>query len=116
MTALTDIAAFIKHQTEALRLVVRLISLEAKLAGLTVFPLLMCFCFLCISCLTLWLSTMGLVGYVVHEITHQTWLAFLFLMLINGGLMLMCLSKLSQYKSDMSFEKTRAYFSAKQHE
>ncbi len=116
MNALTDLIGFIKHQTESFRLMLHLVSLEAKLAGLTVFPLLMCFGFLCMFCLTLWLSVMGLMGYLVNVLTQHTWLAFLFVIIINSGLIFICLIKLSQYKSDMSFEKTRAYFTAKQHE
>lgn len=88
-----------------------MIKLETRLAGLSVYPLLLNLCMLLICLMSLWLSGMGILGYVLMQVFNNALIAmgsvFLFNVLLLGTLSL-CLS--SNFKK-MSFSKTRAFLS-----
>ena len=116
MSILNQLQLFIKHQTHAFGMLLKLISLETKLAGLTIAPLLVCISLFMIVGLTVWLSSMSLFAYGVNQITHSPWMAIFSIFILKIALMIILAVKLLRYKKDISFSKTRAYFSNPTHE
>ncbi|KTD09086.1 hypothetical protein Lgra_2321 [Legionella gratiana] len=114
MDALKQLEALIAAKVSIIRTVLSLFRLEAKLAGLSVFPLLLNVCMLLVIFITVWLTTMFLLGYFVALAFNSFLLALFVIFLLNVGLLLGLTKYLSYNLSNMSFQKTREYFSQNQ--
>ncbi|QMT60980.1 hypothetical protein [Legionella sp. PC997] len=121
MDALKHLEALITAKIAVFKTVYSLFRLEAQLAGLSVFPLLLNICMLFVGLITIWLTAMVFIGYLVFWvsgywvllISHRILISILFVLLLNGGLLLGLLKYLSFNLKSMSFPKTREYFSQK---
>ncbi|KTD74207.1 hypothetical protein Ltuc_2054 [Legionella tucsonensis] len=119
MEALKQLEALIAAKISVIKTVCSLIRLEARLAGLSVFPLLLNICLLLVVLFTVWLSVMFLIGYFaylasgyfVHLVPNRLLLSILFVLLLNVGFLLGLLKYLSFNIKSMSFQKTREFFS-----
>ncbi|AWN75028.1 hypothetical protein LEAN103870_18060 [Legionella anisa] len=124
MEALKQLEALIAAKISAIKTVSSLIRLEARLAGLSVFPLLLNIGLLLVVLLTVWLSVMFLIGYLaylvsgyfVHLVSNRLLLSISFVLLLNVGFLLGLLKYLSFNIKSMSFQKTRAFFSQESEE
>lgn len=92
--------------------VLSIIKLETRLAGLTVYPLILNICMLLIVLMTVWISVMGLIGYFVALAFGNALIVISSILAINIVLLIILLFYLKYNLKNMSFEKTRAYFSA----
>ncbi len=111
MEAFKQVEHFVSARLAVIKTLFTLVQLEARLAALSVFPLLVNLCLLFIVLITLWLSTFVLVGYGTFLATHNIPLSLVVPFLINL-LFLLGLTKYLLFNlKSMSFEKTRLYFS-----
>lgn len=111
MNLFDELQGYLSGQFNSIKTVISLIRLEAKLAGLTVIPLVINLFLLLIVSTTIWVALMCLIGYGAFILLyHNYWLTIGSILLINllilGGL----LKYLSFNIKLISFEKTRAYF------
>lgn len=111
MEALKQLESLIYEKISVFKTVLTLIRLEAKLAGLSVFPLLLNVCMLFIVLLTVWFSGMFFLGYCISLVSNRLFLAIFSVLLLNIGLLIGLLKYLSFNLKNMSFQKTREYFS-----
>lgn len=114
MEALKQIEAFFAAKISIIKTLCSIIILEARLAGLSVFPLLLNICMLFVVLITVWLTTMCLVGYFVFFASDNLLLSIFLILLFNLGLLLGLIKYLSFNLKSLSFQKTREYFSLNQ--
>jgi hypothetical protein len=110
MKLIDEVEGFISGQFNSIKMVLSLIRLEAKLAGLTLVPLLVNLCMLFVILITFWLSTMVLLGYFIVNTTHHLYWALGTVTALNLVLFAALLKYLTFNMRAMSFEKTRHYF------
>jgi hypothetical protein len=94
-----------------LKTVMVIMKLEARLAGLSIFPLLMNLCMLFGVLITVWLSTMVLMGYFLMLALNNMMYTLLIIWIINLCLLIGLIKYLRFNLKNMSFEKTRDFFS-----
>jgi hypothetical protein len=114
MKFIDEVEGYVSGQFNLIKNFVSLIKLEARLAGLTIVPLIVNVMMICIIIITLWLSFMTLLGYLIIVTLNNYWLAIGSIVLVNllmlGGL----IKYLTYNLKAMSFEKTRNYLSHKE--
>ncbi|CEG56977.1 hypothetical protein [Legionella fallonii] len=108
------IEGLVNSKISVLKTLFSIFKLEARLAGLSVYPLLLNVCMLFVILITLWLSTMLVIGYLAMLFLQTLLQATLFIILVNLILFFILLKYLTFNLSNMSFEKTRAYLSPKE--
>lgn len=113
MSIIEQIAGLVSGKIDIAKSVAKIIKLETKLAALSVYPLILNLCVMLIVLMSLWLSSMVLVGYCLNYVLHNTFLALGIVVLINIGLLTILHQVLLLNLRKMSFEKTREYFSHK---
>jgi len=91
-----------------------LIKLEARLAGLSIVPLLLNLFMLFIVLITVWLAAMVLLGYGVMQFSNNGFIAISSILLINIVVFALLIKFVLSNLKNMSFEKTRNYFSRNQ--
>ncbi|WP_392536511.1 hypothetical protein [Legionella sp. 227] len=116
MEVFKQLEALVTAKISVIKTVWSLIRLEAKLAGLSVFPLLLNICMLFVVLITVWLSAMFLLGYFLFLASNRFLLSISLVLLLNVGFLLGLLKYLSYNLKSMSFPKSRAYFSQKSEE
>ena len=114
MKLFDQIEGLVSGKLNVIKTVVSLIKLEARLAGLSVYPLLINVCMLFIVLITVWLSTMLLLGYLSIMAFSNAITAILIVLLINIMVFIGLLKYLMFNLKNMSFEKTREYFAHKE--
>lgn len=87
-------------------------KLEARLAGLSIFPLILTVCMLLIVLMSLWLCTSLLLGYGILLFSGNLLLSLLLVFFFNLCVLMGLAKYLTVNLKNMSFEKTRAYFSS----
>lgn len=107
-----QIEGLVSSKIATIKTIYSIFKLEAKLAGLSVYPLLLNLCMLFVVLITVWLSIMLLVGYYTILFFGTFILSVVFVLLLNLVLLIGLLKYLSFNLNKMSFEKTRAYFSS----
>jgi len=84
-----------------------LMKLETRLAGLSVFPLIITICMLLIILMTVWVLAMVLAQYGIVMLTGSPLIAISSALLFNLVLFAILLKYLSYNLKNMSFAKTR---------
>ena len=92
--------------------VLSIIKLETRLAGLTVYPLIINICMVLIVLMTIWVSLMCLIGFFISHAFESPLIALSSVLGLNVFLLIILLFYLNYNLKNMSFEKSRAYFSA----
>ena len=117
MKALEEVIHLISDRVAILKSIVSIASLEAQLAGLSVFPTLMTLCLLVMVFIGLWLVLQLFIGYLILLALPNTLLTLGIMLVLNVVLMLILLKLFASNLRNMSFEKTRAHlFSENLHE
>ncbi len=111
MKILDHIEGLVSGKMAIFKMAIKIIQLEARLAGLSVFPLLLNLCMLLIVLMTGWLVTMVVIGYGVTLVYPSFLVAILSVLVLNVVLLGILLLYLSYNLKKMSFEKTREFFS-----
>ena len=111
MRLIKELEGLISNQLSVIKTCLSMTKLEAKLAGLSVVPLLINVCFLLVCVMSTWVTAMVILGYILMQTLGSIPLAlsgvFIFNMLTLALLFLYLRFNLKK----MSFEKTRAYLS-----
>ena len=111
MEALKQVEHLVSAKLAVIKTLLELVRLEVRLAGLSVFPLLLSLCLVLVVLMTAWLSLSLLMGYGILMACHNILLSLGGVFLINLGIVLCLFRSLAFNLKNMSFEKTRSYFS-----
>lgn len=111
MEALKQIEGLIHAKWSIFKSVLALVKLEAQLAGKSILPLLVSAGMLIMVLLTFWLLTCVLAGYLVLLQFGSFLIALGAVFLLNLVLMSLLSGYLLHTLRNMSFSRTRAYFS-----
>jgi hypothetical protein len=111
MKIFKEIEGFFSSKISVLRAISTLVLLEIKLARMSIIPLLLNLVMLFMVFFTLWLSLMGLFGYVVSLALSNIIYGILSIIMFNLIVVVGLFKYLQFNLKSMSFEKTRAYFS-----
>jgi hypothetical protein len=111
MEALKQVEGLVSAKLSVIKAVLSLIRLEARLAGMSVFPLLLNICLILIVSMTFWLVTSVLIGYEIFVVSNDVPLSIFLVFLLNLGVLLVLAKYLAFNIKNMSFVKTRSYFS-----
>ncbi len=109
-----QIEGLINSKISVFKTLFSIFKLEVRLAGLSVYPLLLNVCLIFVVLITLWLSIMLVIGFFAMLFLHTILQAAFFVILLNLILFFVLLKYLTFNLSNMSFEKTRAYLSPKE--
>lgn len=110
MSVIKDVEGFVLSKIETVKTLFSLLSLEATLARLSVYPLLINLCMLFVVLITLWSSLMIFIAYMAVLKLNNPLIAIALVIVLNLSLLLGLLRCLSTNLANMSFEKTREYF------
>lgn len=110
MKLLNELDAYISSQFNAVKALLTLFKLEAKLAGRSIVPLLINLCFLTIISISFWLSLMIFSGYLIFLYLANLWITLALICVFNLVLLVLLISYLSFNLKMMSFKRTRHYF------
>jgi len=114
MNLLEQIEGLVSGKIEIIKTLISLIKLETRLAGLSVYPLLLNLVTMLIVLMTLWFSSMVLLGYFLMMLFASFMTAILSVLLINLLLLILLNYLFAANLHKMSFEKTRNYFLGKE--
>jgi hypothetical protein len=107
MELLQHIEGFIDSKIRVAKTFLLLIKLEAKLAGLSIFPLLLNLCMVFIILLTLWLTVMALLGMTIFAFIGNSVVALFLVLVVNLVLLFFLNHFIKENLRRMSFAKTR---------
>lgn len=109
MSLFSEIESLVSAQIDVVKTAVSILRLETRLAGLSVYPLLLTLCFLLIGLMGVWTCAMLALGYILAMVVPNTLLCILALLVLNTGIVFGLLRYLFFNLKNMSFEKTRQY-------
>ena len=107
MKLLEEIEGLVSSKVRGVKTMIAIAKLETKLAGLSVFPLLLNVVLLLMIAIAIWFVSMGLLAYGLVAITSNILLAITLVLFLNLILFFVLLSYLKFNLKRMSFEKTR---------
>jgi hypothetical protein len=110
MKIFDQIQGLASNSLGVVKTVFSIMKLEAKLAGMSIYPFLLNICMLFIVLITLWCSAMVLMGYLIAINTGYITIAIGSVLALNLIVGILLLSYLKFNLKCMSFEKTREYF------
>lgn len=113
MKIIEELEGLVFGKIAIFKMVIELVKLETRLAGLSVFPLLINLSLLLIIAMSTWAIMMFLIGYGLFIAFANLLLASVLVFLLNLITLVMLLNYLSFNLKKMSFEKTRAFLSTK---
>lgn len=113
MNIIEELEGLISSKTESMQLLLSLFKLEINLARLSIIPLVFNIIVILVIVLTTWFATMMLWGYLFYMLSTSVLLAVVSIVLLNLILLYFLLRLMKYNLKNMSFEKTRAFFSRK---
>jgi predicted membrane protein len=111
MQLLKELEGLISSKTQSVQLIFSLVKLEMSLAKLSVYPLIVNIIMLFIVLMTTWGATMMLLAYFCTVLFGSVILAITSVIFLNFLLLFLLHHLMKQNVHNMSFEKTRSYFS-----
>lgn len=111
MRFIDEIEGLVSSQLNVIKAALSLTRLEARLAMLSIFPLLINVCMLFAVLLSAWLMVIGMLGYELMQAFDSVILAMSGVLIVNILLLSLLVSYLLFNLKSMSFKKTRAYLS-----
>lgn len=111
MEALRQVETLVSAKLSVIKTVFTIFRLEARLAGLSVFPLLLNVCLLLIVLMTVWLLSSLLIGYGILLASNSFFISLVVTFLLNLAVFWGLTRYLAFNLKNMSFDKTRSYFS-----
>lgn len=107
MKLLNHFEGFISDSVKVAQSFISLIKLEAQLAMLSIYPLMLNVCMLLVILITVWLSVMVLLEFTIVFFMGNSLLAISIVLLLNLILLVFLIKSLTLNLNKMSFEKTR---------
>jgi predicted membrane protein len=114
MKLLEETEGYVSDKLGVIKKLLSLMKMEAQLAGLSVYPLLVNLCALFIVFITVWFLAMFLIGYGISLVLGNLVWAVFCVFLLNLACLLGLLKYLAFNLRNMSFAKTRNYFTQKE--
>lgn len=111
MNIIEEIEKLVFNKIGVFKSLYSLIKHEAKLAGLSVVPLAITLFCLFIVLMSSWLVVTVLLGYCIYLIADNSLISILLVFLFNISILFVLTKYLVFNLKNMSFEKTREYFS-----
>lgn len=111
MRLFEEMEGLVSSKLRVIKACVSMITLEARLAGLGVYPLLVNLCMLLICLMSVWLVGMSILGYALAQVLGNALHAMIAVFLINTLVFGILCVWLSSTLKRMSFSKTRAFLS-----
>ncbi len=109
MRLIEEAVGLVSSQFHLIKACLSITRLEAKLAGLSVYPMLVLVCLLMVCLMGLWCSSLLFFGVVLMQALENLMLVTGLICSMNALLLAVILGYLHRYLKRMSFEKTRAY-------
>ena len=109
MAVLEQIEDLVSTKLAIIKTIFSIIKLETRLAGLSIFPLLMNICLFLIVLMGVWILLSLLAGYGILIIFQNVLISLLSVLFVNLIVLLILVKYLNYNLRNMSFEKTRAY-------
>lgn len=109
MTVIEEIESLVSSKIGAIKTMIDIVKLETRLAGLSIYPLILNVCMLFVVLITVWLSLMGTTFFILDSFVHNPIISILGVLGLNVLLLLGLLKYLSFNLRKMGFEKTREY-------
>ncbi|WP_133141078.1 hypothetical protein [Legionella quateirensis] len=91
-----------------------LLKCEARLAGQSIYPLVLTICMIFVILLSVWFSTMILSGYYLFRVLGSFALTCSLILVVNVIILFVLMKYLSIHLKNMSFVNTREFFSNKE--
>ena len=107
MSFFNHFESFISDNVKVAKTFISLIKLEAQLAGLSIYPLLLNASMLFVILITVWISAMVLLEFTIMLFTGNSLVAISLVLLLNLILFIILMKSLTCNLKKMSFEKTR---------
>lgn len=114
MKLLEEAEGYVSDKLGVIKKLLSLMRMEAQLAGLSVYPLLLNLCALFVVFISVWFLAMFLIGYCISLVLGSLVWTVLCIFLFNLACLLGLLKYLAFNIRNMSFEKTRNYFTQKE--
>lgn len=116
MNIFEEVEGLVSNKFSVMKSLFSLIKSEAKLAGLSFLPFMMTGFTLFIVILTSWSSALVFTGYCINLFVQNSLISILLVLILNLAVLLILLKYLILNLKQMSFEKTRAYFTGNKDE
>lgn len=114
MNIIQALEGLVSGKLNIIKTVMVIMKLEARLARSSIFPLLLNICMILGILITLWLSTLLLIGYFLMLYLHNFLYALLIVWVFNISIFIVLLKSIQFNLTNMSFERTRNFFSKKE--
>lgn len=111
MRFIDEVEGLVSSQVNIIKLGLSMTRMEARLAMLSVFPLIINVCMLLVILVSTWLTVMGMLGYGLMQVVDSLILTLAGILIFNVLVLGLLFRYLSVNLKNMSFEKTRAYLS-----
>jgi hypothetical protein len=116
MKIIEEIDALVSSKISQIKTMLTIVKLEVRLAGLSVYPLLLNICMLAVVLMSVWFSCMLLLGHCFMLLFDNMLIAISSIIFLNGALSVGLFKYLKFNLQKMSFEKTRGFISNKENE
>ncbi|KGP62663.1 hypothetical protein EP47_10580 [Legionella norrlandica] len=116
MNIIEELEGLISSKLGVIKTIIIIFRLEAKLFGLSIYPLLLNLVMILVVLMTIWLSAMLFLGYSMMLVCDNPLYVLGFVLVFNLMLMFGLFKYMQFNLKNMSFEKTRDYFSNKESE
>lgn len=114
MSVLKEVEGLISSKIDVFKTAFSMMKMEATLAGLSLYPLVLNVCLLLVVLMTTWLFAMLLLAYFSTVAFNNMVLSLLSIVILNGLLLAGLMKYLLFNLRKMSFEKTREFISKKE--
>lgn len=114
MSLFEEIEGLVSAQLDVVKTAVSILKLETRLAGLSVYPLLLNLCLLLIGLMSAWTTSMVALGYILTMMIPNILICILLVLLLHVGIVFGLIRYLSFNLKNMSFEKTRQFIASKE--
>lgn len=115
MNLLIDIENLVSAKLDVVKTAVSILKLETRLAGLSVYPLLLNLCFLLVGLVGMWTTAMLALGYILELWIHNILLSLVTVLALQIMIIFGLLKYLSFNLNNMSFSRTRQFIAKKEH-
>ena len=109
MKILDELIGLVSSRLHVFKTLLTMVKLEARLAGLSIFPVLLNMCLIFIILSTAWLAGMALAGFGVYQFYQNALIAILFVFVLNLAILALLFKYLQFNIRKMTFEKTRQF-------
>jgi predicted membrane protein len=111
MDLFNELEGFVTGKLSVIKTMLSIVKLETKLAGLSIFPLIVNICMLLIGISSTWTLFMVLFCYGILYLFNSMLIALTTTLILNMAIIFGLIKYLMFNLKSMSFEKTRAFIS-----